>query len=231
MAMVFMFCDHLWVTGLCGNKWLTCVGRIAFPIFAFMIVEGYFHTHNLKKYVLRLLLLALLSELPFNLMLSGSLIYPFHQNVIWTFLISILLIWMNEKAKATGIQWKQSLTAFGILILGFLIGLVSFADYGFCGVFMVLAFYFFRGKSPQCLFGQFLSMVCINMVLLGGYKAAITLGSFSVSFPQQGFAVLALIPIWLYQGKQGPHGKVVQYLNYSFYPVHMLLLALIQMFR
>ena len=49
MAMLFMLCDHLWGTIVPGNDWLTCVGRIAFPVFAFMIVEGYFHTKNLKK--------------------------------------------------------------------------------------------------------------------------------------------------------------------------------------
>ena len=62
MAMVFMLCDHLWGTLVPGNEWLTCVGRIAFPIFAFMLVEGYFHTRNLKKYVLRLLAFAIIRK-------------------------------------------------------------------------------------------------------------------------------------------------------------------------
>ena len=51
MAMAFMLCDHLWGTIVPGNDWLTCIGRIAFPIFAFMIVEGYFRTKNLKRYI------------------------------------------------------------------------------------------------------------------------------------------------------------------------------------
>lgn len=55
MAMAFMLCDHLWGTIIQGNDWLTCIGRLTFPIYAFMIVEGYFHTKNLKKYVYRLL--------------------------------------------------------------------------------------------------------------------------------------------------------------------------------
>ena len=88
MAMAFMLCDHLWGTIIPGNDWLTCIGRIAYPIFAFMIVEGYFHTSNLKKYVKRLFIFALLSEIPFNLAMGSRLFYPIHQNVLWTSLES-----------------------------------------------------------------------------------------------------------------------------------------------
>lgn len=82
IAMFTMLCDHLWGTVIPGNDWLTCIGRISFPIFAFMIVEGYFHTKNLKKYVLRLLFFAVISEIPFNLAVGSRLFYPIHQNVL-----------------------------------------------------------------------------------------------------------------------------------------------------
>ena len=87
IAMTFMLMDHLWATLLPAQDWLTCVGRLAFPIFAFMAVEGYFHTHSFKKYILRLLLFAVLSEIPFDLMYGGTWFYPVHQNVILTLLI------------------------------------------------------------------------------------------------------------------------------------------------
>ena len=61
-AMLFMLMDHLWATLLPAQDWLTCVGRLAFPVFAFMAVEGYFHTHSFKRYALRLLVLAVISE-------------------------------------------------------------------------------------------------------------------------------------------------------------------------
>ena len=99
MAMLFMLCDHLWGTIVAGNDWLTCIGRLTFPIYAFMIIEGYFHTKNLKKYVGRLLLFAVLSEIPFNLAMGSTIFYPIHQNVLWSFLIAIGLVHWNEKVK------------------------------------------------------------------------------------------------------------------------------------
>ena len=106
LAMTLMLCDHLWGTGIIRNDVLTCIGRLSFPIFAFLIVEGYFHTKNLKKYVIRILLFALLSEIPFNLMTGGRIFYPVHQNVLWTFLISIAVMHINEKAKKSGKLWQ-----------------------------------------------------------------------------------------------------------------------------
>ena len=94
LAMGFMVCDHVWAMLFPAAEWLTCVGRMAFPIFAFMIAEGYRHTRNLKRYLLRMLIGALLAEIPFDLMYSGGVFYPFHQNVLWTFLLSLLLIFL-----------------------------------------------------------------------------------------------------------------------------------------
>ena len=102
LAMIFMLFDHLWATIIPGNQWLTCLGRLAFPLFAFMIVEGYFHTSSLQRYVLRLFIFALISEIPFNLMYSSSFIYPYHQNVIWTLLLGLSLIHLNEIAAKKG---------------------------------------------------------------------------------------------------------------------------------
>ena len=99
MAMIFMLCDHLWGTIINGNDWLTCIGRLTFPIYAFMIVEGYFHTKDFEKYVKRLLLFAVVSEIPFNIAMGSSVFYPLHQNVLWTFLIALGLIHWNEKVK------------------------------------------------------------------------------------------------------------------------------------
>ena len=85
LAMLFMLCDHLWGTVVPGNDWLTCIGRVSFPIFAFMIVEGYFHTKSLKKYICRLLIAAVLSEIPFNLAMGSSIFYPTSKCIVELF--------------------------------------------------------------------------------------------------------------------------------------------------
>ena len=203
MAMLFMLCDHLWGTVINGNDWLTCIGRLAFPIYAFMIVEGYFNTKNLKKYVLRLLVFAIISEIPFNIAMGSRLFYPIHQNVLWSFLIAIGLIHWNEKVKEKKL-WKRILVGATTIIIAYIGGIITFVDFYNAGLLMVLTFYFFRGQKWWRNFGtiQFIT--------------------------RQGFALFALIPIWLYKGKQGYHSEVWKYIRYGFYPLHLLVLGLIK---
>ena len=227
MAMAFMLCDHLWATVVPGSDWLTCVGRLAFPIYAFMIVEGYFHTKNLKKYVLRLLLCAVLSEIPFNLVAGSRLFYPIHQNVLWTFLIALGLIHWNEKVKGKRL-WLRLLVGIATLAIAYIGGIVTFVDYLNAGIFTVLVFYFFRGKRWWYYLGQLLCLWYINFEMLGGLGYEVALWGKTVFIARQGIAVLALLPIWLYRGKQGFHSKPLQALYYLFYPLHLLILGLIK---
>ena len=224
LAMVFMLCDHLWATIVPGNEWLTCVGRIAFPIFAFLIVEGYFHTKNLKLYIRRLLIFAALSEIPFNLMTGGSVFNPAHQNVLWTFLIGLGLIRLIEWARYKPYQvGRWLLVALGVL-LGGTVALFGMTDYMHYGVMTVLIFYLFRGRRWWCFLGQLVCLAYINLEAMGGLVYPFELFGREWLFPQQGFALLALIPIWLYRGKQGLYNKILKYTYYTFYPVHLLIL-------
>lgn len=227
MAMIFMLCDHLWGTIVQGNDWLTCIGRLTFPIYAFMIVEGYFHTKNLKKYVGRLLIFAILSEIPFNLAMGGRFFYPIHQNVLWTFLISIGLIHWNEKTKEKKL-WKRILVGFASILIGSIVGIITFVDYYHAGILIVLVFYFFRHKKWWCYLGQFICMWYINCDMLGGLQYEMNILDQTYFISRQGFALLALIPIWLYNGKQGYHSKTLQFIYYAFYPVHLLILGILK---
>lgn len=226
IAMVCMLCDHLWGTVIPGNDWLTCIGRITFPIYAFMIVEGYFHTKNLSRYVKRLLLFAILSEVPFNLAMGSRVFYPLHQNVLWSFLISIGLIYWNERVKLRGKLWARILVAAVSVILGYLVGIFTMVDYYHAGVLTVLAFYFFRQRKWWGYVGQLFCLWYINVEMLGGYMYEVQLFGQQIFIMRQGLALLALIPIWMYQGRQGYHSKWLQYGYYAFYPLHLLVLGL-----
>ena len=229
LAMVCMLCDHLWGTVVPGNEWLTCVGRIAFPIFAFMIAEGYCNTSNLRKYATRLFVFALVSEIPFNLAISGRLFNPLHQNVLWTFLIAIWMMHLNSLARQKGGRVRKALTCMGTFALGSLLGLITMVDYFHVGVMTVLVFYFFRGRNWAERLLQLAALWYLNCEVLGGLVYEFELAGRVFTFHQQGFALLALIPIWLYRGKQGPYGPGIRRLYYWFYPAHLLILALIRM--
>lgn len=217
IAMIFMLCDHMWATIL-DYEWLTCIGRIAFPIFAFLITEGYIHTSNINKYIKRMMIFAIITEIPFNLMVSASPIYPFHQNVLWTFVISLLTLkYLNFD------NTKNIFKSILIIILAIIIATVTMCDYFGAGVMMVVGFYIFR-KSK---FLQLLMMIYVNMILIQGYSYPIDIAGYTYYFPQQGFAVLSLIFIWLYNGKQGYHAKWFKIFCYAFYPLHMLILYIL----
>lgn len=227
LAMAFMLMDHLWATLLPAQEWLTCVGRIAFPIFAFMAVEGYFHTHNLKKYLLRMLIFAVISEVPFDLMYGGTWFYPVHQNVIWTLMMGLVGIHLMETVRKKKSTVVYILVSAIVVILGGLLGTLSMVDYYGIGVLTVFIFYFFRGRKWWCLLGQMLALYWVNVEMLGGLMYPIRLFGMEFELCQQGLALLALLPIWLYRGRQGYHSKPFQYFCYAFYPIHMLVIVLV----
>lgn len=219
LALALMLTDHMWATVVPGNDWMTFIGRLAFPIFAFQIAEGYYHTSDFKRYAKRLLLFALISEVPFNLMMGSSVINPFHQNVMFTLLLGLLGIRAVDQARQGGSLWKS----LGILLLVILAGAVGLVDYGYLGVLTVIAFGVLRGFRGEKL-AQLLAMILLHGVLVEG--RVFILGSFEVK--EQILAVLALIPIWLYNGEKGHRNKALQYGCYVFYPAHMLILHLIR---
>ena len=139
LAMVLMLFDHLWATIVPDNQWMTCVGRLAFPIFAFMISEGYVHTSDYKKYAKRLFIFGLISEIPFNLMSAGFFIYPFHQNVMFTLLLGLLSIREIDRFKK---DFKVKTGIFCLLkvALFLLIGTVGFVDYNAMGILVIIGF-------------------------------------------------------------------------------------------
>lgn len=228
LAMLTMLADHV-AKALVLNSALTaalgCLGRLAFPIFAFQIAEGYFHTHSFKQYCKRLLVFALLSEIPYNLLMGlSSPINPFHQNVLWTFLIGLLVIRGLDRVRERFPQpLPQVLGSLALVLAGYGIGNLAMVDYFGPGVLLVVTFYLAK-RFPHGRLIQLAGMVLVNGFLLRGLSIPISLGSLAISFPVQALGILSLIPIWLYNGQRGYSSKAWSRFCYWFYPVHMLVL-------
>ena len=221
IAICTMFIDHLGYTLFPGDLWLRCVGRVAFPIFCFLIAEGCVYTHDRKKYAARLLVFALLSEIPYNLMNSGMIWDPYDQNVLWTLLTGALVCWLIDWALKKCTPLSFVLTGAAMVAAYWLLEAFR-TDYGGWGMLLVAAFYgVHRAPSGAVvkMIAQAFGLAFFSLGVMGGYLSI------------ELWSLVSLAPIWLYNGQRGFSHKAVQYGFYAFYPVHILILSLIAMYR
>ena len=220
IAICTMLIDHMGYTLFPGVMWLRCIGRIAFPIFCFLVAEGCVYTRDRKKYALRLLAFAVLSEIPFNLMTGGWVWNPYDQNVLWTLLAGALVCWLMDWALKKRTASAFLLTGAVMVAVFYLLELVN-TDYGGWGMLLVAMFYGVR-RAPYGLTVkmpvQAVGLVFFSIALMGGVSIEL-------------WSLLSLVPIWLYNGQRGFSNRAVQYGFYAFYPVHILILSLIAMYR
>ena len=193
---------------------LRTVGRIAFPIYCFLLVEGAAHTRNPKYYALRLLLSALLSEIPFDLAIFGALTWH-HQSVMVTLLLGFLMLEAMKKCP----HWLLQLLT--VIPFGLLAEWMK-TDYGAMGIYVVALFALTR-ELPRREIWQFFGLWFIfspnHMMVLNW------LGGFNLTVQELG--AFAALPIALYDGRKMTRNKAVQWAFYLFYPAHLLTLYLI----
>ncbi len=225
IAMITMFMDHLGKT-VANQYWMTYVGRLAFPIFAFLIAEGYNHTKDFKKYIKRMFIYALISEIPYNLTFGG-VFYLGGQNVLFTFLIALLGIRLLDQAWQRK-WWIGILAGIGVVPTGFILATILGTDYYGFGFLTVICFWVFSRVRFGWI-GQLLSIVFINWKLIAGECFTVMLGDYELWIPYQCIAILSMIPIFMYNGELGRGGKKFQTFAYIFYPAHMAILGLLMM--
>lgn len=190
-----------------------CIGRIAFPIFAFLLVEGIHHTRNLRNYGMRLAVGAILSEIPYNLMVSGECFWQ-QQSVMATLLLGFMAVITMERIPS--LAWKS------VAVIPFaLLAEVFSTDYGWAGVVLVALFELSREMYRPNL------MRLGGMIVLFHYMPSRVFWIGSVSVPMQVLGALSILFIASYDGRKQTYSKAVQWAFYLFYPVHMLLLWLI----
>lgn len=210
IAMLSMFIDHIgafillpWLRS--GNGFLNfeqwnmlytvfrSVGRLAFPIFCFLIVEGFIHTSNVRRYMLRLAISAFVSEIPFDLARSGTIFDMSGQNVMFTLLSGLIAIWCIEHI-------KQPLLRVGCVLLTLVGVTVLNTDYSYMGVCVIIIIYACRHyRLVQSILG---ALMFINST----------------------FAMPAFVLTYFYNGELGDLNSKI---FYWFYPVHLLIYALI----
>lgn len=215
IAAALMLTDHVGAILLPEVLALRCVGRLAFPIFAFFIAEGYAHTRDFGRYFRRLAILAVVSEIPFNLE-NGTVFDLTRQNVLFTFCLALLTL--------RGLEALGRERGFGrwagcglVLAAGFAAGELLRTDYGGWGVVTVALLQLCRDGKYAKLW-LLLAMAAVNGLGMG----SLTMPVFGGEMPIQIFAVAALPVIWLYNGQAGPKG--LRRAFYVFYPAHLLVL-------
>ncbi len=234
-AMLCMLLDHIGVvlvtpltvisrispTGvvLTASQWeivyyvLRCIGRIAFPIFAFLVVEGFTHTRNRLKYLCNLIVFALISEVPFDLALIGDTITFYAQNVFFTLafgLIALIVMeciskWMHreiypQKTEPIFRLAEMILTVIAVMLIAWIAELLR-TDYGAIGVITICVLYRWRQRRVESAF--------LSWVLLSLYNAL------------EICALPFVLAVKCYNGQRGKQHKM---LFYAFYPLHLLIL-------
>lgn len=237
IACVSMLLDHIGY--LLAGRYpllmpLRWIGRIAFPLYVFLIVNGFRHTHSRPRYALRLALFAILSQIPFTLFCENRVFYP-HGNVFVTLLCALLAVWGTDalrKGKCT--KYLCPLPALALFAL------LHFSpvriDYGAKGVLLAMVFYLFADKPVLTALGllgavyynRLLSLAVAVLHLLRGQ--AVSFAPFTTWELAQSCSLLALVPISLYDATPGklPKNptatKCTRLAFYAFYPLHLLLL-------
>jgi len=207
IATTSMLIDHSGYLIFNGFSYMNYIGRLAFPIFAFLITEGYIHTSNLKKYFSRLLIFALISQIPYMLLFPNHFTF----NILFTLAFGLLSITVYDKCE------NKSLGFTLVILCAVLAQLLNF-DYGWFGIATIFIFYVFKREK---LYMNILFYIT-TFIHYTYYFAKTLKIEYLLIFI---CCTLALIPINLYNGKKG---KNIKYFLYIFYPLHLIILYIIK---
>lgn len=229
-AMITMLLDHIaWIL-FPSIAIFHIIGRLAFPIFCFMIAEGYIKTSNRKKYLIRLLLIAVISQIPFLMAFKlafGNQMSGF--NTIFDLALGLIAIWIYDKKDS-----KYTLLAVWVISI---LALFLQIDGDFTGIWLIYFFFKYHNDfktmaKKVCMFTLLAAIIYISqifiMYFMNGQPLNICLTyAFSFNTLECLLSIFALIPIKFYNGKKGLN---IKWLFYIFYPAHLLLLYGIRVF-
>ena len=218
LALLSMFADHAGLALFPRIGAFRCVGRLAFPLYCFLLVQGYIHTRDLRAYARRLLLLAILSEIPFDLLIFGRVSCLVEQNVLFSLLLGLAAVWAVDRFEDQPVQ-----AALGTLLL-LLASMAARVSYGWLSVALCVGFYKLRASRAK-------QALCI-LPVEGVYCLSLALSGVEHSWVLVSLCAMAsAIPVFLYSGKPGLRHKFVSFLFYAAYPLHIIALLVIRAMR
>ncbi len=223
IAVVTMLVDHVGAVLFPYQMGFRMIGRIAFPIFCFMLVEGFINTKNVRKYEIRLLAFAIISEIPFDLTFDGVLVSSGSQNVFFTLFLGLVMLDLIRFAREKMGPGRDALAMEIVILLAFMAAAYLLStDYSEGGILLTYCFWRFRDKHVA-------KYICMGAILLVFYVNIEMFGLIAILFMlmyngKRGFAAGA------YSGqKKGVLALIVKYAFYAFYPVHLLIIHFISL--
>lgn len=223
IAILSMILDHIKYAIPQTECFVTeYLGRIAFPLFAFFISEGFIHTHSRKKYMLRMLIFAVISQIPFYLFSHNVAHSTVTLNVLFTFEIALVGLCIIDFFKSYDGISKVLNFLITVVLLLFILAITYFIhpDYSWYGVLIIWIFYIFR--NSKTLTSIFFTIITILYYLSYGYGKR-----YDLFIPYIYFNLLSMVFILFYNGKQG---KKMKYFFYIFYPAHLLIFYFINLY-
>lgn len=185
---------------------LRLIGRLGFPIFCFLLIEGFLHTRDVKKYAIRLFLFALISEVPFDLGFCGGPLNMAYQNVFFTLFFGLIVMiafqWLEQQQ-----GWNKVVrivTQILVVAIGMIIAELLRTDYGAIGILTIAAMYLYHHNK--------LLQTALGCMVLTAFN------------PMEITAFIIMLPVHFYNGRRGWNMK---WFFYAFYPIHILLLYLV----
>jgi len=217
-ALVTMLVDHAGLALFPDIGLFRCVGRLSFPLYCFLIVQGYLHTSSLRAYGRRLLLLAILSEIPFDLLIFGRIASPMEQNVLFSLLLGLMALYAADALSGKPMRVFFFTTALCLCAM------IANLSYGWLGIALCLIMRYCAPNRPR------LALLTGGVLLL--YSLSLLLSGVMLSWVLVSFCSLfSLIPLLNYNGKRGPRHPAITFLFYAAYPLHMIALLIVRSMR
>lgn len=218
IALLSMVIDHAGLALFPNIGAFRCVGRIAFPLYCFLLTQGFIHTHDRRAYARRLLLLAILSEIPFDLLIFGRICSGVEQNVLFSLLLGLLALYAVESFQSRPIYGA------GAVLLLCMAAMLARVSFGWLSIMLCLCFYVYDRKKAQ--------LAIWTPAMLLGYSLSLHLSGVAASWVLVSLCSLLCVPlILLYNGRRGLRARPLTFLFYAAYPLHIIALLVIRTMR